>query len=60
MSGQIACDANHNIAEADDVGMQLRKSLDSLSAALASAGATLDEVGALILFIRDSHMGQGD
>lgn len=33
--------------------------LDNLAAALASVGASLDQVGALSLYIKQSHMGEG-
>ena len=39
-------------------GMTTRD-LDNLAAALASVGATLDQVGALRLYIKQSHMGEG-
>src|SRR5882757_6293429 len=59
VSGQVAWDAEQKIVGAGDIGRQLEKSLDNLAAALASAGATLDQVGALSLYIRRSHMGEG-
>ena len=59
VSGQVAWDADQKIVGAGDIGRQLEQSLDNLAAALASAGATLDLVGALRLYIRQSHMGEG-
>jgi enamine deaminase RidA (YjgF/YER057c/UK114 family) len=59
VSGQVAWDAEQKIVGAGDIGRQLEQSLDNLAAALASAGATLDQVGALSLYIRQSHMGAG-
>jgi len=59
VSGQVAWDADQNIVGPGDIGRQLEKSLDNLGAALASAGATLDQVGALRLYIRQSHIGEG-
>ena len=59
MSGQVAWDAEQNIVGPDDIGRQLEKSLDNLATALASVGATLDQVGALRLYIKQSHMGEG-
>ena len=59
VSGQVAWDADQNIVGPGDIGRQLEKSLDNLAAALASAGAALDQVGALRLYIRQSHMGEG-
>jgi enamine deaminase RidA (YjgF/YER057c/UK114 family) len=56
VSGQVAWDAKRNIVGAGDIGRQLEKSLANLASALASAGATLDQVGALRLYIRQSHM----
>jgi enamine deaminase RidA (YjgF/YER057c/UK114 family) len=59
VSGQVAWDAEQKIVGAGDIGRQLEQSLDNLTAALSSAGATLDQVGALSLYIRQSHMGEG-
>ena len=47
VSGQVAWDADQNIVGPGDIGRQLEKSLDNLAAALASVGASLDQVGAL-------------
>lgn len=59
VSGQAGWDADQNIVGPGDIGRQLEKSLDNLAAALASVGATLDQVGALRLYIRQSHMHEG-
>ena len=59
VSGQVAWDAEQNIVGAGDIGRQLEKSLENLAVALASAGATLDQVGALRLYIKQSHMHEG-
>src|SRR5262245_34211704 len=59
VSGQVAWDADRNIVGVGDVGRQLVKSLENLAVALASVGATLDQVGALRLYIRRSHMHEG-
>ena len=59
VSGQVAWDADQNIVGPGDIGRQLEKSLDNLAAALASVGATLDQVGALRLYIKQSHMAEG-
>ena len=59
VSGQVAWDADQNIVGPGDIGLQLEKSLDNLAAALASVGARLEQVGALRLYIRQSHMGEG-
>ena len=59
VSGQVAWDADQNIVGARDIGRQLAKSLENLAVALASAGATLDQVGALRLYIKQSHMHEG-
>ena len=56
VSGQVAWDADRNIVGAGDIGRQLEKSLENLAVALASVGATLDDVGSLRLYIRLSHM----
>ncbi|MDI3561374.1 RidA family protein [Bradyrhizobium sp. Arg816] len=59
VSGQVAWDADQNVVGAGDVGLQLGKSLENLGVALASVGAKLDQVGALRLYIRQSHMHEG-
>ena len=59
VSGQVAWDADQNIVGAGDIGRQLEKSLQNLAVALASVGATLDQVGALRLYIKQSHMHEG-
>ena len=56
VSGQVAWDADQNIVGPGDVGRQLEQSLDNLAAALASVGASLDQVGALSLYIKQSHI----
>jgi enamine deaminase RidA (YjgF/YER057c/UK114 family) len=59
VSGQVAWDTDQSVVGPGDIGRQLEKSLDNLATALASAGATLDQVGALRLYIRQSHMHEG-
>ncbi|MEO8320472.1 MAG: Rid family hydrolase [Bradyrhizobium sp.] len=59
VSGQVAWDADRNIVGIGDVGRQLRKSLENLATALASVGAKLDDVGALRLYIKQSHILDG-
>lgn len=59
VSGQVAWDADQNIVGAGDVGRQLEKSLENLAVALESVGANLDQVGALRLYIKQSHIHQG-
>lgn len=59
VSGQVAWDADGNIVGRDDIGRQLEKSLENLATALASVGAHLDQVGALRLYIKQSHIGEG-
>jgi len=59
VSGQVAWDVEQNIVGAGDIGRQLEKSLENLAVALKSAGATLDQVGALRLYIKQSHMHEG-
>lgn len=59
VAGQVAWDSERRIVGVGDIGKQLRKSLENLAAALASAGATLDQVGALTLYIKQSHMNEG-
>lgn len=60
ISGQVAWDSNGNIVGTGDIGRQLEKSLENLSVALASVGARLDDVGSLRIYIRQTHLHQGD
>ncbi len=59
VAGQVAWDSERRIVGAGDIGKQLGKCLENLSAALGSAGANLDQVGALTLYIKQSHMSEG-
>ena len=59
VAGQVAWDSDRRIVGAGDIGKQLGKCLENLSAALGSAGASLDQVGALTLYIKQSHMKEG-
>ena len=59
VSGQVAWDADRNLVGPGDVGRQLEKSLENLSTALQSVGASLNQVGALRLYIKQSHMQEG-
>lgn len=59
VSGQVAWDAERNIVGRGDIGRQLEKSLENLAAALTSVGASLDQVGALRLYIQEGHMHEG-
>lgn len=59
VSGQVAWDVDQGIVGAGDIGRQLEKSLENLAVALESVGATLDQVGALRLYIKQSHMHEG-
>lgn len=59
VSGQVAWDADRNVVGGDNIGRQLEKSLENLSTALASVGASVDQVGALRLYIKQSHIHEG-
>ena len=59
VSGQVAWDADRNVVGVGDIARQLEKSLENLATALRSAGATLDQVAALRLYIRQDHMHEG-
>ncbi len=59
VSGQVAWNADRNVVGRDDIGRQLEKSLENLATALASVGASLDQVGALRLYIKQSHLQEG-
>ena len=60
VSGQVAWDAEQNVIGTGDIGRQLSKCLENLGVALASVGAKLDQVGALRLYIKQSHMHEGE
>ncbi len=59
VAGQVAWDAERNIVGAGDIGRQLTKSLENIATALASVGASLDQIGAFTLYIKQSHMKEG-
>ena len=59
VSGQVAWDAERNVVGPGDIGLQLTKSLENLAVALESVGAKLDQVGALRLYIKQSHIHEG-
>ena len=59
VAGQTAWDADSKIVGAGDIGRQLEHCLDNVARALESAGASLDQVGALRLYIVQSHMRDG-
>lgn len=59
VAGQVAWDADRNIVGPADIGRQLAKSLENVATALGSVGATLAQVGALTLYIKQSHMKEG-
>jgi enamine deaminase RidA (YjgF/YER057c/UK114 family) len=59
VSGQVAWDTERNIVGHGDIGRQFEKSLENLALALASVGGSLDDVGALRLYIREECMGEG-
>ena len=59
VSGQVAWDAEREVVGPGDIGRQLEKSLENLAVALASVGASLDQVGALRLYIKEDHMNEG-
>ncbi|MBR1128201.1 RidA family protein [Bradyrhizobium iriomotense] len=60
VSGQVAWDVERKIVGAGDIGRQLEKSLENLAVALASVGATLNDVGSLRLYIKQGHMHESD
>ncbi|MBL0899066.1 MAG: RidA family protein [Reyranella sp.] len=59
VAGQVAWDADRNLVGPGDVGRQLTKCLENVAKALASVGASLDQVGAFTLYVRQSHMKEG-
>lgn len=59
VAGQVAWDADRKLVGGDDVALQLRKCLENVAKALGSVGATLEQVGSLSLYIKQSHMHRG-
>ena len=59
VSGQVAWNAEHETVGVGDIGRQLEKSLENLDLALRSVGATVDQVGGLRIYVRQSHMREG-
>ena len=59
VAGQVAWDAQGNLVGPGDIGPQLAKSLENVATALATVGASLDQVGAFTLYIKQSHMKEG-
>lgn len=60
VSGQVAWDADRKIVGAGDIRRQLEKSIENLAVALASVGATLNDVGALRLYIKQDHLHESE
>jgi len=60
ISGKVAWDADRKIVGPGDIGRQLEKSLENLAVALASVGATLNDVGSLRLYIKHDHLHEGE
>ena len=59
VAGQTAWNAEQKVVGAGDIGRQLEYCLDNVARALESAGASLDQVGALRLYSVQSHMREG-
>lgn len=59
VAGQVAWDAAGKLVGPGDVGRQLEKSLENVATALGTVGASLDQVGAFTLYIKQSHMKEG-
>lgn len=60
ISGQVAWDADRNIVGEGDIGEQVKVSLKNLETALTLADATLDQVGGLRIYIRQSHIHEAE
>jgi enamine deaminase RidA (YjgF/YER057c/UK114 family) len=60
VSGQVAWDTDQRIVGDGDIGRQLDKSLENLAVVLASVGAKLDQIGSLRLYIKQSHIHEGE
>ena len=53
ISGQVAVDPEGNIVGTGDMATQARQVFDNMEAVLAEAGATLDDVVKITVFIKD-------
>jgi len=53
VSGQVPLDANGRLVGKDDPAAQIRQVFENLAAALAAAGATMDQVVKLTVFLTD-------
>ena len=53
VSGQVPVDANGRLVGKDDPAAQIRQVFENLSAAVAAAGATMDHVVKLTVFLTD-------
>jgi 2-iminobutanoate/2-iminopropanoate deaminase len=60
LSGQVAWDADRQIVGRDDLAAQTLRSLRNIEAALHHVGAGLQHVVALRLYIKHSHIDQGE
>lgn len=60
LSGQVAWNADRVLEGPDDLYRQTVVSLRNIETALAHAGATLGDVLSLRLYIKDSHIDDGD
>lgn len=58
MSGQVAWDAQRQIVGSSDLRAQVMQSLRNIETGLRLAGATLADVVALRIYIKQSHMGE--
>ncbi|MGN6792709.1 MAG: RidA family protein [Streptosporangiaceae bacterium] len=53
VSGQVPADADGRLVGQDDPAAQIRQVFENLAAALAAAGATMDQVVKLTVFLTD-------
>ncbi|NKB36809.1 MAG: RidA family protein [Gammaproteobacteria bacterium] len=56
-AGQTAWDKDNNLIGGDDLGKQMEKTLENISIDLAEAGATMQDVCRLTIYIVDYHPG---
>jgi 2-iminobutanoate/2-iminopropanoate deaminase len=59
ISGQVAWDANQEIGDRGDLGVQTRRALDNVETAVRAAGGTRDDIVALRIYIVGEHIRNG-
>ena len=59
ISGQVGWDAQQQIGDAGDLGVQMRRALANLEPAVKTAGGTRDDIVSLRIYIVGDHIKHG-